>query len=93
MMWSSTETATHTFPVRVVGPNNAWEHLFNTSGETMVSRCRRIDDNNGPGCNIWLTKPITLLDIESIYPYLAAMTLNTTLLKRMILLRAEWSRK
>lgn len=92
-MWSSAETPTHTFPVRVVGPNNAWEHLFNTSNEAMVERCRRIDGNNGPGCNIWLLKPITLSDIECIYPYLAAMTLNTTLLKRLLTVRTEWSRK
>ena len=93
MIWSRVETPMHHFPVRMIGPNAAWECIFNTSGEPMADRCRRIDAAHGPRCNIWLSVPIDLEAIEWIWEWGAAQTLNGTLLKRLLSVRAEWSRR
>ena len=97
MIWHHTETAHHPCPIRVVGPHTAWECLNNTSGEAMVARVRRIDANHTPRCNIWLTPAafaqLVLDDISRIWDWGAAQTLNGTLLKRLLSVRTEWSKK
>lgn len=92
MMWSRFETPETPFPLRMIGPNNAWE-CINTSGESMVSRCRRIDAANGPRCNLWLAAPVALEAVAWIWLWCSAQTLNGTLLKRLLTVRTEWSRK
>lgn len=96
MMWSRFETSTHTKPIRVCGPNNGREVLFPPNGENVLDACRRLDAK-GWRLNLWLTTDArSLLDVpctEQIYFYAAGQTLNGTLLKRLLTVRTEWSRK
>lgn len=87
----------HNHPIRIIGPNNAKECLFNTSGEPMVDRCRRIDANTVARCNLWLTEDmynrLELQDVQWIWEFGMAQTLNGTLLRRLLSVRHTWTRE
>lgn len=97
-MWSKHQTAEHRHGIRVCGPNNGYEVFCRLSnGNPTLSTCAELDAKYGVGMNAWLTdaqrRAFDVVDGLWCWQYAAGPTLNTTLLKRLLTARTEWSRK
>jgi hypothetical protein len=96
-MWSKHRTDEHTRPIRVYGPNAAREIFHDPHGRPQDDIADAIDAKYGAGLNAWLTihcrAVFALPDGVWCWMFAAGSTLNITLLKRLLTVRTEWSRK
>lgn len=96
--FSKCETDAHQHPIRIVGVFSGFEALqLRPDGRPTKYTAREVDAKYGPGLNLWITqhckRMFNLDDAHQVFWFSPFTTVNTTVLKRLLHTRSDWSRK